>query len=1104
MPENFNFSKIEDQKKFENLPEKEREEIVGVAQWEAQKDFVFTREQQVAREKIAEQVDKFITTTDGKMGVTPGMFIKVIDEIKKINEQYALPQEIIENIAVGEIIKSSKNLNCHYFIKFAEEFSALAPHSLLRDEVKQAAKERMIEFLDWGNDYSVRIKNYFEVSSEDPLVQKSVKDALNKFLCRTNTHGINGMEYAVNLKDNFHLPLDVIHEVASLGFAKGLADREIDFANSIKSEFNLPEEIVQQNVKQIVLEKLAQGDLYYFFELKKQFNFLEQFSHSSEFQQVAEKGFINKLQMELFADAIAIKKALNLSEGFTQSAEVQLAVKEMMIKFLSKGKINYAIEIKNELDVDVSSLELYSRLPYLRAIVGRIDSLAPGFASQAGRSVEICFSLCEFMDSPEFIKEIQENPFLLDAVLENPRFSSKLLIKYPKFDKFSKENIRFLFDTKKEILAANPDMEPEFLEFRQLMQGKLKNYKDNPEILEAIEKFGINVEEWLNYSETKYFNLESGESHLAFSETISTPINRIKETIDSYAHILKSVLKEYKTELTEFKIPLEDTKEIEEKISQMQSELEKAKIEGNEKKVQGIEKGIESLKNKIENIKTVGLWDKLLGDTSAFQQLKNDVFQAQGNLIEAENDLQEKISGKIPSGRMIQNLKEKISKVKEELRSKFGILETRIENFKTALPELIAPCLNKERSEALIQEIEQNLAEQFDHYNTDRNTLSNLFSERGDEKKDKLESQPMSIFVWARNPDIDLYQGNYTNCCIRIDSEHMGAESTIADYNTDLGVQIVNIWNETKNEPAVAAWCWLGKNENNEAVLVVDNIESNTLYSANYPEQLTKELFDYLREYAESIGAKKIVMGKANNDLPTAGELAKFKDDTQKYEKIGGSNRPDGYFLEAENKSVKIVWEVKEKEGSKKAEKKGKEVVKIQFENLSISNLSENDFAKIKQLERKIYQGTDLILGQAMIEDIKQGNGFEYSIIIDGQKSAVANKEAVGYLAAVEDETDEGDHCVYLEDIAVIPEAQGQEIGWRMLQNLIGKLKEKAQKENKPVLLDMHLREGSQRFMEKYGQQLEQMGVKLLEEALVPDYYDESEDALYKVYEVKN
>ncbi len=211
----------------------------------------------------------------------------------------------------------------------------------------------------------------------------------------------------------------------------------------------------------------------------------------------------------------------------------------------------------------------------------------------------------------------------------------------------------------------------------------------------------------------------------------------------------------------------------------------------------------------------------------------------------------------------------------------------------------------------------------------------------------------------------------------------------------------------------------------------------------------------------------------------------------------------DGYFLEAENKSVKIVWEAKEKEKSKKARKKEREIVKIQFENLSIDKLSKNDFTKLKQLERKIYQDADLILGQAMIEDIKQRNGLEYSVIVNGQKSGGVDKDIVGYLAAVEDETDEGDPCIYLEDIAVIPEAQRQEIGWKMLQELIGKLKEKSQKENKPVLLDMHLREDSQRFMEKYSEQLEQMGVKLLEGALIPDYYDENEDALYKVYEVR-
>ena len=49
----------------------------------------------------------------------------------------------------------------------------------------------------------------------------------------------------------------------------------------------------------------------------------------------------------------------------------------------------------------------------------------------------------------------------------------------------------------------------------------------------------------------------------------------------------------------------------------------------------------------------------------------------------------------------------------------------------------------------------------------------------------------------------------------------------------------------------------------------------------------------------------------------------------------------------------------------------------------------------------------------------------------------------------------------------------------------------------------MHLRENSQKFMERHRNELEQIGVKLIEEVLVADYYDEGEDALYKVYEVK-
>ena len=40
--------------------------------------------------------------------------------------------------------------------------------------------------------------------------------------------------------------------------------------------------------------------------------------------------------------------------------------------------------------------------------------------------------------------------------------------------------------------------------------------------------------------------------------------------------------------------------------------------------------------------------------------------------------------------------------------------------------------------------------------------------------------------------------------------------------------------------------------------------------------------------------------------------------------------------------------------------------------------------------------------------------------------------------------------------------------------------------------------------MEHHRDELERMGVKLLESTLMPNYYDEGEAALYQVYQIEN
>jgi len=166
------------------------------------------------------------------------------------------------------------------------------------------------------------------------------------------------------------------------------------------------------------------------------------------------------------------------------------------------------------------------------------------------------------------------------------------------------------------------------------------------------------------------------------------------------------------------------------------------------------------------------------------------------------------------------------------------------------------------------------------------------------------------------------------------------------------------------------------------------------------------------------------------------------------YKKIGGYNREDGYYLEAEDDRVKLIWEDKKskKEKIKKKEEK-KEIIKIEYTDVHLKQISKEDFNALKRIERVIYNDENLILGQAMVEDIKRGNGLQYSSIIRGKRKGSDKFEVMGYIVAVEDETDEGDPSIYLEDIAVVAEAQGQGIGWKMMSELIDKLKKKAEKD---------------------------------------------------------
>lgn len=171
------------------------------------------------------------------------------------------------------------------------------------------------------------------------------------------------------------------------------------------------------------------------------------------------------------------------------------------------------------------------------------------------------------------------------------------------------------------------------------------------------------------------------------------------------------------------------------------------------------------------------------------------------------------------------------------------------------------------------------------------------------------------------------------------------------------------------------------------------------------------------------------------------------------------------------------------------------------FDDNEIRPLERGDLDDVLKLEEEIYLDDELVQGKRLMDDIENRNGFVYSVVLAGKRES-GKKELLGYAIAVEDETDKGEPCIYLEDIAVSGHIRGRGIGWKITEKVIEKLTAKIKKDGKPVLLSMHLRESSKRLMDKHKADLEARGVRLKDEKIVNEYYSKNENALYRIYEM--
>jgi len=630
-------------------------------------------------------------------------------------------------------------------------------------------------------------------------------------------------------------------------------------------------------------------------EFIKKYNFNEKEINEAIFSQIidqASRGNIDRVVS--FLDVFDIKP-----EAIFANPDIKKSFFEGVVKMIQNDNVDELNDLMAEMHLELEPGLILDNFPEAKFFLEYLRHRLPSLSSSFPASLQEVISIVELSKEENaelFWETIDQNPFLIGAIEENQRFAKKLIMFFQNFDGISKENIGFLYKTKEQILAKDPGMDQGSSDFRQAMQEALRTYKNNSEILEHLATSNINIESWLNYDHEEYFQLGQAES-LPFSVLVRTPVLRIRETIEKYTEVVKNGLRDFQSELHNAMVTIGDVKEIETRIAKMESELEKARLANDQDKVQGIERGIVGWKIKKENLKQVSVWLKLNGDIEAVNQISDKVIAIQEEILGVEENMRRmEVIDMAPKEkrRAMQTYKERVSFLKDEFKKSLDVMELRMENFQKSLPEIIRPILGSERESSLTQETAEQTGEALDHYRSDYSTLKDLFSEQLEGSEKRLEGRPMRVQIWSRNPDTDLYLGNYTNCCIRIDSTHMGSESTIADYLTDLGVQIVEIVDERNEEPVAVAWLFVGQDENGQPGLVIDNIEANTKFSSRFGSQLTDKFSEYVKKYAAAANLSKVVQGQSNNDLVVVSMDGNYK-------KLGGYNRSDGYFLEAED-----------------------------------------------------------------------------------------------------------------------------------------------------------------------------------------------------------
>ncbi len=181
-----------------------------------------------------------------------------------------------------------------------------------------------------------------------------------------------------------------------------------------------------------------------------------------------------------------------------------------------------------------------------------------------------------------------------------------------------------------------------------------------------------------------------------------------------------------------------------------------------------------------------------------------------------------------------------------------------------------------------------------------------------------------SVNLWQREPLHDLFQGNYSSCCVSIGEKDVypvvklpGMDfkkhtAGILNYLTDLGIQVAELHDDDAGGVIGQCWLYVALDEG-KPVLVADSFDIDTDYR-NLEKQLgamRECMFQFLQGYAAACGISKAILGRYGpmvNILKPSPHVIFHHVETKdlevvrlpwKFEKLGGYYQDKPYFLES-------------------------------------------------------------------------------------------------------------------------------------------------------------------------------------------------------------